>query len=265
MEVLVARCAGLDVHQAVIVACVLIAQANGRSRKEQAEFSSTASGLAGLAAWLRQFGVSHVGMEATGVYWMTVYAALEACGGFELIVANALHIKAVPGRKTDVRDAEWLARLIRHGLVRKSFIPDKPFRILRDLLRYRRTLIETQASERRRLIKLLETADIKLAGVVSDIFGVTGRAILQALIAGQQSVEAMADLARGHLRRKRAALREALGAAPQEHQRKMLAIQLTRVEASEADIARLDQEIDERLQPYGMLPIKTAFRIGRAI
>src|ERR1700692_2495619 len=117
MDVLVATCAGLDVHQAVIVGCALIGQAHGRVRKERAQFSSTAQGLAELAAWLRQHGVSHVGMEATGVYWMPVYAALEACGGFELIVANALHIKAVPGRKTDVKDAEWLADLVRLGLV----------------------------------------------------------------------------------------------------------------------------------------------------
>jgi transposase len=252
MDVLVSTCAGLDVHQAVIVGCALIGQANGRVRKERAQFSSTAQGLAELAAWLRRHGVSHVGMEATGVYWMPVYAALEACGGFELIVANALHIKAVPGRKTDVKDAEWLADLVRHGLVRKSFIPDKPFRVLRDLLRYRRVLVDTQASERRRLISLLESADIKLASVLSDVFGVTGRMILRALIAGQQSIAAMANFARGRAREKRAALREALGATPQDHQRKLLALQLARVEAAEADMAKLDQEIDAHLKPYAV-------------
>ena len=250
MDVLVARCAGLDVHQALIVACALITDADGRLRKERSRFATTSKGLAALADWLKRHGVVSVGMEATGVYWVPVYALLEARGGFDLIVANAQHVKNVPGRKTDVKDAEWLASLVRHGLVRKSFIPDKPFRVLRDLLRYRRTLVETQASERRRLITLLESADVKLAGVASDVFGVSGRAILRAIIKGERDPAVMAKLARGRLRQKRAALEEALDVSVPEHQRTMLALQLARVEAAEADIATLDIEIEERLRPY---------------
>lgn len=250
MDVLAARCAGLDVHQAEIVVCALITEVTGRLRKERSRFPTTSKGLAALADWLKRLEVVSIGMEATGVYWMPVYALLEERGGFDLIVANAQHIKTVPGRKTDVKDAEWLASLVRHGLVRKSFIPDKPFRVLRDLLRYRRTLVETQASERRRLISLLESADIKLAGVASDVFGVSGRAILRALIAGERDPAVMAKLARGRLRQKREALHDALDATVQDHQRRMLAIQLARVEAAEADIATLDIEIAERLRPY---------------
>ena len=232
MEVVAARCAGLDVHKATIVACALIAQeGRARPRKEYATFPTTAAGLASLAAWLKGLGVEQVGMEATGVYWRPVYAVLD---GFELIVANAQHIKTVPGRKTDIKDAEWLAMLVRHGLMRKSFIPDQPFRDLRDLTRYRRALVETQASERHRLIQVLESADIKLSGLVSDVFGLSGRLMLRALIAGEQDPAVLADLARGQLRKKRDALREALAARLGEHQRRMLAIQLSRVEAAEA-------------------------------
>jgi transposase len=209
-----------------------------------------ASGLAELAEWLRGLGATHVGMESTGVYWMPVYAALEQVGGFELIVANAQHVKAVPGRKTDVKDAEWLADLVRFGLIRKSFVPPKPIRDLRDLTRYRRTLVDVQASERRRLIKLLEATDIKLAEVVSNVFGKTGRAIVRALIEGEQTAEEMAKLAIGHLRKKIAPLTKALAGRLDAHHRRMLAIQLARVEAAEADIATLDVEITTRLVPY---------------
>lgn len=250
MEVVAARCAGLDVHRTIIVACALVPGAAGTARKVLAQFSSTAAGLAQLAGWLAEQEVTAVGMESTGVYWMPVYAALEAAGGFDLIVANAQHVKAVPGRKTDVKDAEWLARLVRHGLVRKSFVPALPFRELRDLTRYRRTLVEAQSAERNRLIKLLEQVDVKLTGVVSDVFGVTGRAILCALIAGGQTADEMARLARGTLRRKRPQLAEALAGTLRDHQRQMLALQLGRVEAAEADIAALDAQIAERLAPY---------------
>src|SRR5208282_128595 len=183
MDVLREKSAGLDVHRSVIVACVLVSVPGGRVTKEVRSFAAIASGLAELVAWLSGHGVTHVGMEGTGVYWMPVYAALEGVSGLTPIVANARHIKAVPGRKTDVIDAEWIARLIRYGLVRASFVPpqvpglDPGLRDLRDLTRYRRTLVDAQASERRRLIKLLEAADMKLAEVLSDVFGVTGRAI----------------------------------------------------------------------------------------
>ena len=187
-------------------------------------------------------------MESTGVYWRPVYAVLE--GHFELIVGNARHIRNVPGRKTDVKDSEWIADLVRHGLIAKSFVPPRPLRDLRELLRYRRKLVESQAAERNRLLRLLETANIKLASVASDVFGVSGRAMLRALIEGEASPEAMADLARGQLRRKRTDLILALDGRVEEHHRFLLAVQLRRLEAIEADIAALDLRIGERLEPY---------------
>ena len=252
MQVVAPRCAGLDVHRSTIAACALISDGRGRARKEMRQFVTTRVGLERLAGWLGELGVTHVGMESTGVYWMPVYAVLEAAGGFELIVVNAQHAKGMKGRKTDVKDAEWLADLVRHGLVSGSFVPPKPIRELRDLTRYRRTLVENQGSERRRLIKLLEAEDIKLAGVVSDIFGVSGRAILRALIEGGHSAAEMSKLARGHLRKKRGQLIDALGGELAVHQRQLLAMQLARVEADEADIAALDRQIKQRLAPYAV-------------
>ena len=244
------RCAGLDVHRSTIVACVTLPAGAGRQTKIWNEFRTIAAGLAQLVAWLAEHAVTHVAMEATGVYWMPVYAALEQAGGFDLTVVNPHHAKALRKRKTDMKDAEWLAYLVRHDLVNKSFVPAKPFRDLRDLTRYRRTLVEAQASERRRLIKLLEAADVKLAGVISDLFGVSGRAILRALIAGAHSPQEMAKLARGRLRRKRPQIIEAVSVTLDEHRRRLLAVQLARVEAAEADIAALDAMIADRLKPY---------------
>jgi transposase len=254
VDIVIECCAGLDVHQATIVACVLGGQSKpgtgGRPGKTTKTFATTREGLLALVAWLKEEGVTHAGMEATGVYWMPVYATLEAAGGIEPIVVNARHIKNVPGRKTDVKDAEWIADLVRHGLVRKSFVPDKPFRELRELTRYRRSLVETQASERQRLIKALETAGIKLAGVLSDVFGVSGRAIVRALIGGARTAKDMAGLARGHARKKYAALVKALDVELGAHSRLVLECQLQRVENAEADIDKLDVEIDRRLEPY---------------
>ena len=248
MEVIIERCCGLDVHQETVVACVLIGAPGERPRKEIKTFRTMTRDLEALRDWLQELGVTHVGMESTGVYWRPVYAVLEGC--FDLIVGNARHIRNVPGRKTDVKDSEWIADLVRHGLIAKSFVPPKPLRELRELLRYRRKLTESQAAERNRLLKLLETANIKLASVASDVFGVSGRAMLRALIAGETSPEAMADLARGQLRRKRDDLILALDGRVEEHHRFLLAMQLRRLEAIEADIATLDQRIGERLEPY---------------
>ncbi len=248
MEVIIERCCGLDVHQETVVACVLIGARGERPRKEIRTFRTMTRDLEALRGWLQELGVTQVGMESTGVYWRPVYAVLE--GRFDLIVGNARHIRNVPGRKTDVKDAEWIADLVRHGLIAKSFVPPKPLRELRELLRYRRKLTESQAAERNRLLKLLETANIKLASVASDVFGVSGRAMLRALIAGEASPEAMADLARGLLRRKRDDLVLALDGRIEEHHRFLLAMQLRRLEAIEADIEALDRRIDERLEPY---------------
>lgn len=254
VEVVHECCAGLDVHQATVVACVLGGTSKPgtprRPGKQFRTFGTTNEALRELAAWLKAEGVTHACMEATGVYWMPVFAMMESVGTVEAVVVNAHHIKKVPGRKSDVKDAEWLADLVRHGLVRKSFVPAEPFRDLRDLTRYRRTLVETQASERQRLVKLLESAGIKLAGVLSDVFGVSGRAIVRALIAGIDTPLAMASLACGHARKKHAALVKALDVRVRDHHRLMLQRQLERVEEAEADIAALDVEIDRRLEPY---------------
>ena len=249
MEVIIERCCGLDVHQETVVACVLIGAPGERPRKEIRTFRTMTRDLEALRDWLQELGVTQVGMESTGVYWRPVYAVLE--GHFELIVGNARHIRYVPGRKTDVKDAEWIADLVRHGLIAKSYVPPRPLPELRELLRYRRKLVESQAAERNRLLKLLETANIKLASVASDVFGVSGRAMLKALIEGSASPEAMADLARGLLRRKRADLILALDGRLEEHHRFLLAMQLHRLEAIEVDIAALDRRISERLEPYG--------------
>ena len=192
MQALIERCCGLDVHQETVVACLLIGAAGTRARKEVRTFRTVRRELEALRDWLKAAGATHVGMESTGVYWRPVYAVLE--GHVELIVGNARHIRNVPGRKTDVKDAEWIADLVRHGLIAKSFVPPPPLRELRELLRYRRKLIEAQAAERNRLLRLLETASIKLASVMSDVFGVSGRAMLQALIAGGAAPEEMAAL-----------------------------------------------------------------------
>jgi len=248
MQAIIERCCGLDVHQETVVACLLVGAPGEQPTKEVRTFRTVTRDLEALRDWLLEAGVTHVGMESTGVYWRPVYAVLE--GHFDLIVGNARHIRNVPGRKTDVKDAEWIADLVRHGLIAKSFVPPKPLRELRELLRYRRKLVESQAGERNRLLKLLETANIKLASVASDVFGVSGRAMLRALIAGEASPAAMADLARGLLRRKRDDLILALDGRLEQHHRFLLAMQLHRLEPIEADIAALDRRIGERLEPY---------------
>jgi len=183
MQTLIEHGCGLDVHQATVVACLLIVRKEGKVQKQTRTFGTTTRELVGLREWLLSEGCTHVAMESTGVYWKPIYAILE--GALEIVVANAQHIKKVPGRKTDVKDAEWIADLLCHGLLRSSFVPPKPIRELRDLMRYRRKLVESQAAERNRLLKVLETANIKLANVATDVFGMSGRLMLRALIAGK--------------------------------------------------------------------------------
>jgi len=187
-------------------------------------------------------------MESTGVYWKPVYAVLE--GTFELIVANAQHIKNVPGRKTDVKDAEWIADLLLHGLLRPSFVPPKPIRELRDLTRYRRKLVESRSAERNRLLKVLETANIKLASVASDPFGVSGMQMLTALAEGKATPAEMAELAKGRLREKIPQLEPALEGRMEEHHRYLLKLQLRRMRDLDQDLAELEERIQQRLQPY---------------
>jgi transposase len=248
MEVIVACCAGLDVHQASVVACVHSPGRGGRSHKEVRTFGTMRDDLIALRDWLKDAGVTLVAMESTGVYWKPVYEALE--DDFDTMVVNAQHIKNVPGRKTDVKDCEWISDLSRHGLVRPGFVPPRDIRQLRELNRYRRKVAQVQAGERNRLIKVLETAGIKLAGVASDVFGVSGRAMIRALIEGDDTAEAMAGLARGRLRGKRAELARALDVPLKPHQRFMLRTQLARIELAEADLDRIDTALKEMLAPY---------------
>src|SRR5688572_16824409 len=210
MEVLVPRCAGLDVHKKSVVACALVGEADAVIEPEVATFGTMTADLERLAGWLAARGVTDVVMGATGVYWKPVYNVLERQGGFRLVVGNAEHLKAVPGRKTDVKDAVWLARLLRHGLVRSSFIPDREQRELRELTRYRTALIRERASEVNRLQKTLEAATIKLAAVISDVTGVSGRAILDALVNGEEDTGTLVGLADKRIQKKREALEQAL-------------------------------------------------------
>ena len=248
MERMIERCAGLDVHQATVVACILINERGKRPRKELRTFGTMTQELEALRDWLAVARVTHVGMESTGVYWRPVHAVLEE--HFEVIVGNARHIRNVPGRKTDVKDAEWIAELVCCGLIRPSFVPPKPLRELRELLRYRRKLTEAQAAERNRLQRQLEIANIKLGSVATDVFGVSGRAIVRALIDNTTSPTEMADLARGRLRSKRDELTHALKGRLDDTHRFLLSMQLRRVEDIEQLIEILDQRIAEKLELY---------------
>src|SRR5216684_145892 len=248
MQTLIERGCGMDVHQATVVACLLMVRRDGKVQKQMRTFGTTTRELVGLREWLLSEGCTHVAMESTGVYWKPIYAILE--GAFEIVVANAQHVKKVPGRKTDVKDAEWIADLLCHGLLRSSFGPPKPIRELRDLTRYRRKLVESQAAERNRLLKLLESANIKLASVATDVFGTSGRLMLRALIAGKATAKEMAELARRKLRSKIPQLQLALEGKLEGHHRFLLKLQLDRLERAEGDLAVLEQRIQEKLEPY---------------
>jgi len=248
MQTLVERGCGLDVHQATVVACFLVVFRNDKVQKQMRTFGTTTRELLSLRAWLLSEGCTHVAMESTGVYWKPVYIMLE--GAFEIVVANAQHVKKVPGRKTDVKDAEWIADLLCHGLLRSSFVPPKPIRELRDLTRYRRKLVESQTGERNRLLKLLETANIKLASVATDVFGLSGRLMLRALIDGKATPQETAGLAMGKLRKRIPELEPALEGKLEEHHRFLLRLQLDRLETAEKDLAVLEQRIQEKLRPY---------------
>jgi transposase len=248
MEALVERGCGLDVHQATVVACALSVCKNGKVQKQTRTFGTTTRELLSLREWLLSQRCTHVAMESTGVYWKPVYAILE--GAFQMVVANAQHVKKVPGRKTDVKDAEWIADLLCHGLLRSSFVPPKPLRELRDLTRYRRKLVESRSAERNRLLKVLETANIKLASVATDVFGTSGRLMLRALIQGKATPQEMAELAKRKLRSKIPQLELALEGKLEDHHRFLLRLQLDRLERVEGDLGVLEQHIQDKLQPY---------------
>jgi transposase len=247
MQVLYPCCCGLDVHKKTVVACLLRAGADGQRRREVRTFATMTDDLLALADWLRGAGCTHVAMESTGVSWKPVYNILE--GQFEVMVVNAAHIKAVPGRKTDCQDAEWIADLLQHGLVRPSFIPDRPQRELRDLTRTRTALIDERSAAVNRLQKVLEDANIKVAGVATDVMGVSGRAIVEAILRGTTDPATLAELAKGRLRAKRAELERALRGRVGAHHRLLLTTHLAHVDFLDEEVARLSAEIAERLRP----------------
>ncbi len=248
MQVHYPRCAGLDVHKKTVVATILITAADGTVQKKTRTFSTMTADLLTLADWLDAFEVSQVALESSGVYWHPIYNLLEE--GHTVILVNPQHMKAVPGRKTDVKDSEWLADLLRHGLLKPSFIPPRPIRELRDLARYRKTLVQERTQEINRLQKVLEGANIKLAAVATDILGTSGKDMLNALISGEQDAEALAELARGRLRAKLPALRQALEGRVQLTHRFLLARMLAHIQFLEDSLAEVQQEIEQHLHPF---------------
>jgi transposase len=261
MRVVHERCAGLDVHKKTVVACVL--RPEGRQVRT---FSTFTQDLLEMVEWLGEQGCRVVAMESTGVYWKPVYNLLEAAE-FEPMVVNAQHIKAVPGRKSDVRDAEWIAELLRHGLLRPSFIPDRAQRELRELVRYRRSLVQERSREVSRLQKVLEGANLKLSSVATDVLGRSGRDMLEAICQGVEDPAQLAGLARGLLKKKSAELQKALQSLVGEHQRWLLQEQLSHIDEIAARIDRVSAEIERRLAPFEPLLelLDTAPGIGRRI
>jgi len=242
MEAIVERCCGLDVGEATVTACLLVGKSEEKPHKTLRTLGTVTRELIALRDWLIADGCTHVAMEATGVYWIPIFVVLE--GYFDITIANAQHIKAVPGRKTDVKDAEWIADLLRHGLLKKSFVPPEEIRELRDLVRYRRKLIEGRTAERNRLLKFLEGANVKLASVVSDVFGASGMLMLRALITGEATPEEMAQMAKGRMRRKLRELELALEG------RVLLGLQIRRLEQMEADIGLVEARVREKRGPF---------------
>ena len=248
MEVLYACCCGLDVHKKSITACVLWAEGKGKTRKEKRRFGTFTRELLQLADWLRACGVTHVAMESTGVYWKPVWNILE--GQFEVLLVNAQHIKAVPGRKSDQKDCEWIADLLQHGLLHGSFVPPKEMRELRDLTRYRVSLAQEENRIANRVQKVLEDANLKLASVASDPLGVSGRAILKAILAGEEDTERLAEMSKGILRKKIPDLRLALEGRVTEHHRFLLQELLDHQEFLEKKMAEVEAEIGKRMRPF---------------
>jgi len=247
MDVLVERCCGLDVHKTSVVACLLVSRPQGEPVRAVRTFGTMTEDLLALADWLAGAGCTHVAMESTGVYWKPIWNLLE--DGFDLLLANPRRIKAVPGRKTDVTDAEWIADLLRHGLLQGSFVPDRPQRELRELTRYRASLVRERTAEANRPQKTLEGANIKLASVATDVLGKSGREILRALVAGSEDAAALAQLAQGRLREKLPELERALAGRIAPHQRFLLAQQLAHVDFLDAAIARVSAEVAACLEP----------------
>jgi transposase len=248
MEVVYARCAGLDVHKKKILACVRVADQRRSIERQVKTFGTTTGELIAMSDWLRSHAVTHVAMESTGIFWRPIYAILE--GSFTLLVVNAAHMKAVPGRKTDVRDCEWIADLLAHGLLKGGFVPPVEIRDLRDLTRYRTSLVNERTREVNRLHKLLETANIKLTSVATDVMGVSSQAMLQAMLEGTTDPDVLADLAKGVLRKKLPELKKALEGRFTPHHRMLLGTILSHIDFLDETIIALGEEITAYMAPF---------------
>ena len=248
MRIVYQNVAGLDVHKKTVVAALIVQSAEGVWQQATRRFETMTADLLALSDWLAAHGVTHVAMESTGEYWKPVFNLLET--QFEVLLVNAQHVSKVPGRKTDQTDAEWLAELLQHGLLKASFIPPVGQRELRELTRFRTSFVREQATLVNRLQKVLESANIKLASVASNVVGVSGRAMLAALIDGQATPEAMAELAKGRMRAKRAKLAQALEGRVQAHHRFLLTELLCQIDSLDETIARFNTEIEAHCRPF---------------
>jgi transposase len=245
MEVVYERCCGLDIHKKKIVACII----TGRGKAEIRTFGTMTDDILSMIDWIKKEECQSVAMESTGSFWKPVYNLLEM-EGIKTLVVNAQHIKTVPGRKTDVKDAEWIADLLRHGLLKGSFIQNKEQRELKELVRYRRSIVDERAREINRIQKVLEGANIKLSSVVSDIMGVSAREMLNALANGESEPQNLATKAKGTMKNRISELKSALKGIVGEHQQFMLLVQLKHIENLESEITQLDEEVSKRMRPY---------------
>ena len=248
MEVLHLRCCGLDVHKETVVACVRLV-IDGKLVKEVRTFSTTTAGLIELSEWLTETKCTHVAMEATGVYWKPVWHIL-ADDGFQLVLANAAHIKNVPGRKSDVKDSDWISDLLAHGLIRPSFVPDGPTQEMRTFLRTRKQFVHEKGSHILRIQKTLEDANIKLDSVITDIIGVSGRKMIEALIAGERDPAKLASFADRRLKASQQTLRQVLRGRVTAQHRFLLRLHLDQIDALDAAIARIDREVEASIAPF---------------
>jgi transposase len=251
MEQVIERCAGLDVHKATVAACVRVARAGRTRQQEVRTFGTNTADLLALRDWLSTHGVTHIAMEATGVYWKPIYYVLE--DEFTLLLVNAAHVKQVPGRKTDVADCAWLAQLLEHGLLRSSFVPPRPIRDLRDLTRLRKCLIQERTRGANRLHKVLQDSGIKLSSVATDILGMSCRAMLSALMGGTTDPDQLAELARGRLRSKLPALRQALVGRFRAHHAFLVGRLLAHIDYLEESIVDISGRIAESLSPFATM------------
>ncbi len=250
MEVIYEKCCGIDVHKKTATACIMISNGNRIIKKEIRTYTTMTCDIEKMRDWFKEEGVAHIAIESTGIYWRPLYNILEE--DFEIILANARHVKNVPGRKTDVKDSEWLCKLLRSGLIEGSFIPPKHIRQLRDLTRYRSRLNNNIASEKNRLQKYLEDANIKLSSVATDSFGVSGRAMIKEIINGNTNVKELSELAKGRLRNKIKDLKKSFNCKITEHHRKLIKMSLEHIEYIEGMIQSIENEIDELESKHNM-------------